>query len=600
MRANCQLSCGTCGDHQLSIGALAKGKIMSASSSIEIGGHATDASWTHALWRGLVVGVKAFIAYAIIVLVIAAIWDEERDSLLPPQLETKRYTQDFAYELFSLDQCLDSHFWICACSFCCVPIMMADNLSKTRSENKAPQAIIPSFWLALAFVLGILFLVVITSGLGWILAVAIAVYFRQRIRQTYGLPYCTSDVLAKDCISWCCCPWCTVAQETRQVQLVIGEPVQVMPKLVPRVPGRVLSAQLPSPQVSPRLSSSSGQSPPQSLGAFGTPQTAGTHLTPRSAARILQQISAPQTPGTPPRQISAPQTPGTPPTPGLTPSSGFSIEQLHVGMGGGDPTQEPARSQFLAKLGLPQQARVEKLSGNFGGQNEGIWVVQDPSTRSSLILKRVWSRNPYGLQMPSEATQFASLFREHPSIAHDPTIAFPIKVFKCIGQTGDNSHDLVVMRKVNGQHLGEVFAFMRSRGQMRDIMQILRQLGSFLARFHSSYSNKQHGDFQPSNIFYDASSGAFSLIDIANMGQARESDVLHFCESLRLLSNTFGPQFLSDGKRNFEEGYRSASYALPASLPSTPGGSIRFASTPGGSSRFGSTPLGSLRLTSTP
>merc|ERR1719183_2806788 len=137
--------------------------------------------------------------------------------------------------------------------------------------------------------------------------------------------------------------------------------------------------------------------------------------------------------------------------------------------------------------------------------------------------------------MPSEADRFARIFQEHPSIVNDSSIAFPIKVFKC-----DNSHDLIVMRKVKGQPLGDILALKRSSGQMHDVMQILKKLGSFLSRFHKSYNNKQHGDFQPSNVLYDESCGAFTIIDMADLGNrsSAESDVSHFCQSLRILSNS--------------------------------------------------------------
>jgi serine/threonine protein kinase len=232
-------------------------------------------------------------------------------------------------------------------------------------------------------------------------------------------------------------------------------------------------------------------------------------------------------------------------------NAGFGIDDLQVGMAGGDPSQEPLRSQILAKLGLPQQARIERLSNNSGGLNAGVWVVE-----GSLVLKLVQSQCAHRV---SEAERFAKLSREQPSIANDPTLAFPVKVFRCIGHGGAHSHDLIVMRKVRGQPLGDVIALKRGSGQLQDVMRILRQLGSFLSRFHRSYHNKQHGDFQPSNVFYDETSGAFTMIDIADLGSTlhSEGDVSHFCKSLQLLSHSYGQQFYIEGKRNFEEGYRS-------------------------------------------
>ena len=59
---------------------------------------------------------------------------------------------------------------------------------------------------------------------------------------------------------------------------------------------------------------------------------------------------------------------------------------------------------------------------------------------------------------------------------------------------------------------------------------ILTRLGGFLRRFHKRYAAGgellEHGDVQPSNIFFEESSGKFTLIDIGGMGQkTAESDV---------------------------------------------------------------------------
>lgn len=254
MLANCQLSCGVCSSGAFPI----EGQIKPTSRGTVVGVHVKDASWIDAWWSMLGLGVKSFLPYAIMVCILAFVW-YELGGRLPPQLERKHNPQDFAYGLCSLDHCLDSHMWICVCAFCCVAIRTADTISKSSEEYNVPRAIIPSFWLALAFVLGIEFLFTITGGLGWILAVAVGVYFRQRIRRMYGLPNCTGKVLAWDCLFWCCCPWCSIAQEARQVQFITGDPVQVMPTevlklyegLPAQAPAQVASGQiyevLPSP-----------------------------------------------------------------------------------------------------------------------------------------------------------------------------------------------------------------------------------------------------------------------------------------------------------------------------------------------------------------
>jgi len=76
-----------------------------------------------------------------------------------------------------------------------------------------------------------------------------------------------------------------------------------------------------------------------------------------------------------------------------------------------------------------------------------------------------------------------------------------------------------------------------------------------LAQFHKRSGNSQHGDFHTSNILCDASSGSFTLIDVADVGNRRiaKRDITYFTETLSLMSVM--REFLSEGKRNFEEGY---------------------------------------------
>jgi protein lin-28 len=237
MMANCQLSCGACHEEG-AIGPIAEIHGRNTGKGFEAGVHVNrDVHWTQAWRSALIIAVESFIPYAIMVALLAFIW-EELGGNLPPQTERHNNTKDFAYGLFSLDHCFHDHMWICVCSFFCMHIRAADNLSKSSEEFHVPSAIIPGFWLALACMLGIQFVTTITGGLGWIFSVTMGVYFRQKIRQMYGLPNCTAPVLAWDILFWCCCPCCTLAQETRQVQFVTGEPVKVSSKSSLPVPPR--------------------------------------------------------------------------------------------------------------------------------------------------------------------------------------------------------------------------------------------------------------------------------------------------------------------------------------------------------------------------
>lgn len=231
--------------------------------------------------------------------------------------------------------------------------------------------------------------------------------------------------------------------------------------------------------------------------------------------------------------------------------------ELTIGNQPFDPTRPPLKQQLLAKLGLGPNVNVDPLQAQ-GGLNEGTWTVTDRT--QCFVLKLVRGQNNFG--MPSEGDKVLKLHREHPSISSDASLAFPVKVFRCTGPGGQKRYELIVMHKVPGQCLGELIARMMSSRQTPQLMQIFQQLGSFLSEFHSRYGSKQHNDFNPSNVFYDAPSGKFSLIDMSDMGlklPMGESDVEHFTTSLRILSSCYGQQFFLEGKRHFDMGYSRGS-----------------------------------------
>lgn len=221
-----------------------------------------------------------------------------------------------------------------------------------------------------------------------------------------------------------------------------------------------------------------------------------------------------------------------------------------------DPTQDPyVKAQILSKMGLSQKTLIEKLPPHIsGGQNHGVWVLRDTRSNNVLILKLVPSTPLYGI--PSEATRLRNLALQHPFIVSDNSVAFPLKIFKCMGPAGEHSFDFIVMRKVAGEPLTDIITKSDRAGAMPQCMLIFRELGIFLAQFHKRYSNKQHGDFHTSNIYYDASSGSFSLIDIGNLGNkcVKKRDTEYFLETLS--SMWAMKSCLTEGKRNFEEGYR--------------------------------------------
>jgi hypothetical protein len=212
------------------------------------------------------------------------------------------------------------------------------------------------------------------------------------------------------------------------------------------------------------------------------------------------------------------------------------------------------KQKLCAALHMGQDARIESMSGNWGGQNQGMWVLQD-SQRSFII--KATSAMRRNAAFPSEAEAFAKIAQRHPMIRTDPQLAFPVKVLLCRDASGARQHDLIVMHKAPGIQLSTLIA--RKCKRQADVLNdIFQGAGQFIAGIHNRYQ-MQHGDFQPSNVFYDEATDVFTLIDVCGMESAHthlDSDVDHFLESLRLVARGLQATELSnDGNRYFQMGY---------------------------------------------
>jgi len=236
-------------------------------------------------------------------------------------------------------------------------------------------------------------------------------------------------------------------------------------------------------------------------------------------------------------------------------SVSFSVEDLHV-VDSHDPIRDPLlKAQILSKLGLfEENCIIKRVLGRCGGRNEGVWTIQDTQNHNMLIAKLAQSRGFYGF--PSEVQKLKTIYKEHPSISSDASVAFPLKAFHCRGPNSNHYRDFIVMRKAFGDPLGDIITDRYRDGRMLEVMPILFQLGTFLAQFHKRYGGCQHGDFHASNIFYDTATRSFTLIDIADMGNSsvQKSDTEYFIETLNKMSVMRA--FLGEGVRSFEDGYR--------------------------------------------
>jgi len=239
-------------------------------------------------------------------------------------------------------------------------------------------------------------------------------------------------------------------------------------------------------------------------------------------------------------------------------NSQLEVGELEIGSGKFNPTEASMRSQLISLLGYGENSVIEEMKGFRGGLNEGVWFLCDEpgGGNKDLVLKLVkCTRISSGVL--TEAENFVKIFAEEPKIANDPAVAFPVRIFKCLGSGTERQHryDLIVMWKVQGERLAELIAHKWYAKAFDELWSIFEQLGQTLAAFHARYSDSQHGDFQPSNVFYDQESRDFSLIDIGGMGvPTSETDVEHFTKALKLLADAYGSQLLT-GQRSFESGY---------------------------------------------
>lgn len=159
----------------------------------------------------------AFFSYFIFTMLVALIWikgagrtKESHDER--PQKGSRKVT--WSYGFFSFDHCFGHHAHVCFCAWCCGPLRLAD------SYNKEPVPLMKNFWSALIIITCLLGLGQLTFGLTSLVFLCMATYMRQKLRKKYSLESGGSTVFI-DCLSWLFCPFCSMAQEARQVEFVM-------------------------------------------------------------------------------------------------------------------------------------------------------------------------------------------------------------------------------------------------------------------------------------------------------------------------------------------------------------------------------------------
>jgi len=220
------------------------------------------------------------------------------------------------------------------------------------------------------------------------------------------------------------------------------------------------------------------------------------------------------------------------------------------------PSLGAIRQQLLQQLGLTKAAQIKEMGGFKGGLNQGIWIVSDNGQK--LVLKQSRCQR-IASNILTEAENFVRILKDHPEIANDPLVAFPVKIFSCTGPEGKIS-DIIAMKKCPGERLCEFVAAKFYANQMQQLNCALEEVGHCLAQFHYRYGNEQHGDFQPSNIYYEEKTKVVTFIDVGGMGvPTMGTDVDHFHQCVRAMTASYQVNLHAELLRAFDKGYQSAS-----------------------------------------
>jgi len=305
---------------------------------------------------------------------------------------------------------------------------------------------------------------------------------------------------------------------------------------------------------------------------------------PSTKARVLQPAPKPPAP-TPP----APK----PPTPLQTPErapcwttardestcSGMvnicmadvtelAIEEMWMEIPSFDPMHPPLRSRLLQRLGFGQDAIIEPSMDNSGAFNDGVWHLYDRNT-FGLTLKLVDSSRRHPAR-PTDTEKFVEIAKACPTIMSEFSVAFPVMILILIpelpSQSDISNKDLIVMRRAGGVQLTRTIYDKFHNNELAELSRIFGEFGAFMAKMHRVYKGRQHGDCQPSNVFYDRLVDSFTLIDAADFGYGPfmtewgGDDVENFVRGLKTLTQWYGPNVIADVEANFRAGYVIAAH----------------------------------------
>lgn len=147
------------------------------------------------------------LCFAGFVLLVAYWYNNEKK--FPPACDEEATItlEDGAFK-YGLCSCFDD-LKLCALSFCCSPIRWADTIRMMGFMQ---------FWPALGLYLGLSVLDTVVMGWAGLVLVAVCIYYRQKLRERFGMPHGSCGSIFGDCLTYLCCSCCAIIQEARQVE----------------------------------------------------------------------------------------------------------------------------------------------------------------------------------------------------------------------------------------------------------------------------------------------------------------------------------------------------------------------------------------------
>jgi len=217
----------------------------------------------------------------------------------------------------------------------------------------------------------------------------------------------------------------------------------------------------------------------------------------------------------------------------------MTVEDMWIDLDEFDITCRDLRLQLLTKLGFKEHGDLEALRDSTGACKNGVWHLSTIDS-PGLVLKLVETCENQSVSI-MDVERFAKIQARFPEIVKELAFAFPVKILQLRGPLGNRLKDLIVMRRAPGESLELIIHRKAQAGEIAAIFDILRQFGTFLRTVHQVYNGMQHGNCQPSKVFYDEKCKNFTLIDVVDLGFG-PNDVDEFAAALNTLSGNYGSE----------------------------------------------------------